>query len=165
MVGEVPASLLGALRVTVFIDWALQQSVPPSATPRMRHAVSDPGSARIEAGRVYKGHRFNGTNQPKRLTHLEQNVLGRVYSPRPRVDSMPRRGVKVFLRRCATLTPLPGACWSGSRPTAKGWPLNLRLRDGRYNYRAISPTTLNTERQKRLDRGTYIEAVINATSG
>jgi hypothetical protein len=46
---KLPALLLGALRVTVFIDWALQQSVPLSATLRMQHAVSDPGSARIEA--------------------------------------------------------------------------------------------------------------------
>jgi hypothetical protein len=28
----------------------------------------------------------------------------------------------------STLTPLPGSCWSLSRPTAKGWPFNLRLR-------------------------------------
>jgi hypothetical protein len=36
-----PVYLLGDLGVTVFIDWALQQSVPLSATQRMQHAVSD----------------------------------------------------------------------------------------------------------------------------
>ena len=46
---KLPALLLGALRVTVFIDWALQQSVLLRATLRKQHAVSDPGSARIEA--------------------------------------------------------------------------------------------------------------------
>ena len=66
---------------------------------------------------------------------------------------MPRRGVKVSLRRSATLTPLSGSCWSGSRPTAKGWPLDLGLRDGSFNY---------LEDKKRLDQGTYIEAVSNA---
>ena len=62
---------------------------------------------------------------------------------------MPGRGVKVSLRRYATLTPLPGSCWLGSRPKAKGWPFNLRLRDGRVNY----------PEDNRLDKRNHIEAV------
>lgn len=46
----------------------------------------------------------------------------------------------------------------GKQADGEGMALGLGLRDVTFNYQAVTPATLNRERQKRLDRGTYLEA-------
>ncbi len=48
------------------------------------------------------------TNQNGSQASNKNCLGGWLYPPRPEVFNMPRRGVKVSLRRPATLTPLPG---------------------------------------------------------
>jgi hypothetical protein len=103
-----PVYLLGDPGVTVTIDGALQQSVPPSATRGMRHAVSDQGSARIEACMVFKGHRFIGT----KTAHRHLKLLG---------NSSIRLGRKEVYRKQVGGFDLPRIKLSAGRPNPL-WP-------------------------------------------
>jgi hypothetical protein len=52
---------------------------------------------------------------------------------------------------------MPDLFMLANRGDGEEMPPDLGIRDVSFNYRTVTPGTLNRERQKRLDRGPYIE--------